>query len=90
MTSGSPPTGGTSVSTINDGDTFVVNGQTFEFNTGPTLVIDDYTRIRDGDTLQISNGTDTFTFEIDRAGNGVAAGNVAVDFTGVGNNATAA
>ena len=47
-------------------------------------------KLDDGDFVRISDGTTIVTFEIDRDGDGVAAGNVEVDLVGVVSNSAAA
>ena len=57
---------------LRDGDTFVIDEETFEFDMGYTVVAAEGSAIADGESLRVSNGTVTVTFEFDR--NGAVAG----------------
>ncbi|MCA9217950.1 MAG: hypothetical protein KDB27_32995, partial [Planctomycetales bacterium] len=72
---------GIDASKINDGDTFVIDGQTFEFDLGATVRGVPGKRIQDGETLSLTDADGlTVVLEFDR--NGSVAGNaiaIAID-----------
>ncbi len=67
---------------LEDGDTFVVDGQAFEFDLGYTVVTRSGQSIIDGETVTITDAdNNVVTYELDQDGQ-VAAGNIAVPYSG--------
>jgi hypothetical protein len=76
---------------VRDGQTFLLSdgddAEVFEFDSGPVLVTGNGLMLRDGDWFEIQDDSGTnraliFEFEQLAIGDGVAAGNIPIDFVG--------
>jgi len=64
---------------LRDGQSYILEGvNQFELDMGYTLVAPSYAQLAEGETFRIVISGNPLTFEIDKAGNGVTAGNIAV------------
>jgi len=72
-------------SRLRDGQSFILEGcNQFEIDLGYTLIVPNFEQITEGETIQIdvtdpaTSSTESFTFEFDKAGDGVAATSILV------------
>jgi hypothetical protein len=65
---------------INDGDTFLIDNTTYEFEVGPSIVTDTGAALVDGERFTLTTDQGTQTFEFDNNNAPVGAGNILIPF----------